>query len=137
MITIRTGALIKAIREQAAAKPAYVYQPTAVNEQCEYITFLDTLDVEPEPGCIVGAALIDMGIPVDAFRLSTGYTPINETSVGILLTTLNKVDGYATNAGEYPQDMEWLNTVQDYQDQGFTWSEAINKADNAMVGEEA
>jgi hypothetical protein len=131
VINIRTGALIEAIRAQAAANPAKVYKPNAHRNQCEYVT--DLHSDEPKPGCIVGAALLPMGVPVDVFGFMEGkYTPFNEMGVGALLTAMNKVEGYSTNAGEYSQDMTWLLAVQNYQDQGCPWAEAVTNADEAV-----
>lgn len=88
------------LRELAAEQPDRT-------SECLYVT---TNVLGPrQPECIVGHALADLGVPLDALAGVDGF------HVGTLYGISN----------EFP----FARRVQSWQDAGFTWSQAVDLAD--------
>ena len=116
---IKTEELIRAVRELAAESPDAVYEPDA-SKSCEY--------TRPACGngcgCLIGQAIVrcdpDMKeslVRFDDIR-SVEWEPLELNTVVCLSTGGNIV-------GE-----DWLASVQDRQDNGATWRDAVAGADS-------
>jgi hypothetical protein len=108
--------LVEAVREQAKMYPDRVYQagPAGV---CTYLPS----EHNPDFGCIVGEALLWLGVPRE------------------LVTEMNTSGGWARRAdrirptlgnlvAEAALRSTWVAQVQQYQDEGKTWAEAVRMA---------
>lgn len=69
----------------------------------------------PDSGCIIGRAVERMGFhPADHLRDADAHSLL-----------------YAVFGAEevYPSDLAWLMEVQGWQDEGYSWAEAVRRAD--------
>jgi hypothetical protein len=115
---IKTEELIRAVRELAAESPDAVYETDAAN-CCEY--------TRPACGngcgCLIGQAIVrcdpDMKESLVRFddTRSVERKPL-ELNTGVCLSTSGNIVGE-----------DWLASVQDRQDNGATWSDAVAGAD--------
>ena len=122
---IKTEELIRAVRELAAASPDAVYEPDA-GKYCEY--------TRPACGngcgCLIGQAIVrcdpDMKESLVRFddTRSVERKPL-ELNTGLCLSTSGNIVGEA-----------WLASVQDRQDNGETWSDAVVGADSECPNEQ-
>ena len=104
--------LVQTVRKLAADYPDAVYQGT--DRGCFYTIG----ECGPGNGCIVGQALQKLGYELEGFDEQKGV------GIGILIARL-----------EIPcscQDKDWLIFVQDYQDMGKPWKEAVKLADETV-----
>ena len=114
----------RAIIDLAEEKPDFIYRPIKQfdedNEPYSYVTGADDV------GCIVGQALMRLGV-----------------SPFTLLTQENKTASQAIR-GIFPnqfswEDLNWIDTVQSNQDNGFDWKNAVervNRNNNDTSGED-
>lgn len=105
--------LVAAVREVAAEKPDHVYQ-TPANGTCAYV-------LDGQPSCIVGQAAWRLGLIDGSFEKH-----IEENTAGV--TTFLRYLGAAMDEdNEY--EREFLDAVQEKQDQEVAWGEAVELAD--------
>lgn len=101
----------------------YVYPHSAVSglsSDCKYVEF-SSEERGYIPSCIVGHALITGGLDMVAIRES-GY---NESGITLLVDYLVEnelIDGYDDDA------LAFLARIQNSQDRGRPWGEAVEKA---------
>lgn len=117
--------LREAVRTLALAEPDKVYavpddQPNRDRALCFYV------HVDPEtgvqtPGCLIGTALHQLGVSLDALAGWEG--------LAAALAVPALVDGEVSDA-----DLRFLGTAQDQQDDGATWRDAYLRADNYPAG---
>lgn len=115
--------IVKAVREIAAEDPDYRYNPHYDPEDmsptmmCSYI---NNMDGEPG-GCIVGRAMRAVGVPKSRLLKAEG--------VGVMSLLIDFEDDHETY--EYSiEEAAWLREVQNAQDTGETWGEAVTAADS-------
>ncbi len=108
--------LVMAVRKAAANNPDFQYDPVTmgVNETCVYFDA-----TTGEPSCIIGHGLYALGV--------TKLSPHANESGVTTLDGLNRPASKRTAA-------QWLKEVQQRQDGGIPWAEAVESAD-AMYGE--
>lgn len=117
--------LVQAVREIAAENPRYVYGSNF--SQCNY-------QVKFCPACIIGRALVKIGVPVALLvYLDTGGDSEDTefTSPWAGDTTVRALAGAGSVLLDYELDprIEWLNFVQERQDSNIMWQSCINEAD--------
>ena len=104
---IKVSEVAKEVRRLADTFPNFQYKAP-----CKY---LEEKDGEKVGSCIVGQALVNLGLDKDELSKYEGesaYAVLNETC---------EVDSM--------NQLEWVDTVQDHQDYGRVWGEAIKAAD--------
>ena len=107
---IKVSEVAKEVRRLADTFPNFQYVPPGPS--CKY---LEEKDGEKVGSCIVGQALVNLGLDKDElskYEGESGYMVLSETC---------EVDGM--------NQLEWVDTVQDHQDYGRVWGEAIKAAD--------
>lgn len=117
---ITQSQLIEAVRCIAGTKPDYIYR--ASSGRCTYRPNINN----PDCGCIVGEALLHLGVPVKRLeridQRCVDYDPVAWGTTGpkAILADLFEPDAL---------DSRWVASVQFYQDQGHPWAAAIRRAD--------
>lgn len=110
--------VIREVYKLAELYPDKVYErlPVPVGSGCLYV---HPTEEGFEPGCIVGVAVLALGVSADAIK-EANYSRIELMfhKVGISYTT---------------QEVEWLSFVQIKQDKGQTWGSAV--ADSGRLEE--
>jgi hypothetical protein len=102
------------VRELAATRPNYRYQPPYIGATCRYFNTDNT------PGCIYGHAIAAFeNVPV---VLGHDNRPLELDSMGSILWVLANwgLDGGST---------AWHESVQCFQDHGKPWGECVRLAD--------
>ena len=112
-------ALQAKVRELAEADPDYIYGDIN-KEGCMY---------RPDPlhphGCIIGYAVRELGCTkLDEIE------PGDQISIGFLVRQAWGVDRRGALPNEANLISDWLDYVQDYQDEGQSWGEALRLADS-------
>lgn len=109
------------IRRLAAEKPDYVYQsPHGPNGACMY-TEIDS-DTDKRVGsCIVGQALINLGVSAEAMKTHEGESALS------VISGNGELMWY-----EAPPVMRWISNVQHGQDNGRAWAAAVERADEKV-----
>jgi hypothetical protein len=102
-LTIEHVPQIEAIVRRLASE-----QPDRV-ASCVYVEW-DRVAEADVPCCIVGAALVEMGVSTYELRQCN-------------------LSGVATVLGVYRESVPWLCDVQSRQDEGCSWSRAVASAD--------
>ncbi len=133
MIATTYRQLAYAMRRQATADPHYRYVPRRMKAgsamrgfsmDCHYLP-----DEHNPKGCLVGAALVELGTPPEAL------VPYDEDPLSDLV-----VAGIIDIELDDALYREWVLAAQEAQDWGYEWSDAIAKADAEIPmkwGEEA
>lgn len=103
--------LIDAVRATADSNPTYIYDN---NYGCCYVR-------DGQPSCLVGHAAWNLGL-IDATFEREGA---NRAAV----CDLSDILGLGLDDGE----SFWLSTVQDHQDTGYPWIEAVAGADGVVL----
>lgn len=115
MPSINVDELVSKVREVAKENPTFVYTKKPHDDQsfsaggCEY-----TPDKMNPYGCIIGAGLLKMGI-------DTTQPPWNDNEP---IDTILEGEAFT----HYKQ-VKWLHVVQDCQDNGHPWGQAVETAD--------
>lgn len=107
---IKVSEVAKEVRRLADTFPSFQYVPPGPS--CKY---LEEKDGEKVGSCIVGQALVNLGLDKDELSKYEGesaYLVLNETC---------EVDDKNLR--------EWVDHVQDWQDYGREWSACISSAD--------
>lgn len=110
--------VVAQVRRLAAENPDFVYKKVFFTNsegnpdyRCQYVK-------EGKGDCIIGQALVDVGVPVESLA---------EWDKGIYAAT-----AVVPRFVDVPYDdpaVGWLNAVQGYQDKGRTWQESVYEAD--------
>lgn len=115
--TITDEAILNMLKAVVEEKPDYVYSAPEYQEEPDASCFYVHTDENQEPvsaGCLVGAVLHRLGVPLSMLALhETKHASRVTRSLGIGL------DRKTENT---------LNDVQDHQDSGATWGEAFIRA---------
>jgi len=120
---IDTKDAIKQIRKLAAENPDHTSACNYVNEETN------------KPECLIGHYLINVaGIPPETFTdptkrqivdkdgATTRTTSFNDYGLGDLIT-----EGIVEATND--KGLRWIREVQEIQDQGWSWGEAVKSAD--------
>jgi hypothetical protein len=115
IVDFTAGDLISVVREVAEKNPTFVYDVDSdgVNGSC--VNFKDGA-----PSCIIGHGLYRLGM--------------TETSMGTYAQSsevLSVLDGFQIESTEKQSD--WLSTVQNEQDLGYPWLDAVKLADRVVA----
>jgi hypothetical protein len=107
-------AIIRAIREVAEEQPDHVYQKPSEHGICHYVDKNSVV----HPGCLVGHGLwrnhlIDASLYGDDEKNGSGVANL-----------LQELDIHTTFLQKF-----WLTNVQELQDFGNTWGEAVRRVD--------
>lgn len=102
--------LIDEVRKIAAEKPAFVYTPPNM-ARCVNVS-------DGQPSCLVGHAFWNLGL-IDA-----SFEEQENNAGGVY--SLTQILGLHLPEKEY----NWLAQVQDNQDRGLPWGEAVKDADD-------
>lgn len=105
---ITPSALAQELRAVAAEQPDVV----AISQYAEGF----------EPGCIVGTALFNLGVPIEQLQ------EWDEDADGEGCEVIDLID--LTNNGA-TDEILWLSSVQSLQDNNYSWGEAVRSADLA------
>lgn len=112
----RVETLITKVREIAQAEPDRKYLLPDFGDTCSYFP------TELNPcGCLIGYAARECGWPLDADR----YDLVCASEAVAVVLGISKL----TNRGA----LAWLQRVQDDQDGGNTWAEAVAWADEMVA----
>jgi hypothetical protein len=109
--------LVVAVREVAAEKPDLVY--SAPYGGCAYVA-------DGQPSCIVGHAAWRLGLIDGSLESDDG---INSSGVTTLLRHLGVLPNNDLDYGEPGYAREFLDAVQEKQDEGVPWGDAVEIAD--------
>lgn len=114
-----------AIRKLATDYPNAVYVPPSgeIGDGKCFYTRGDVSDGPERSGCIVGQAVV-MARP----ELEDGLKEVDYASMGAedLLRDLS------LDLELEEEELHWINSVQEHQDMGDCWSEAVREADEEM-----
>lgn len=96
---------------------------------CQYAV-LDEATEQPRPSCLVGHVLADLGVPVERLL----QFPDHDVTQ-VLWALYDRGCAEGSESGSVGESFEgrarsWLVTVQQLQDQGFSWDRAIELADD-------
>ena len=108
--------IVTQVRELAAKYPKAQYHKEEGSAYCDY-EFGTVTNGPDTPGCIMGQAVRLLGVDTSGW---------GRGEIGPIL----EEEGY-----EFPADdsnMDWLLAVQQRQDSGVTWGEAIKLTDKTM-----
>lgn len=110
MNKIKSTDLIAQIRKIASENPDYEYRREHNN--CVYVE--EVRDGEYEPACIVGIALVNLGIEAERLDIDKEFSEMYEDFV----------------EEDHDLHVDWIQTVQCVQDNQFnSWSKAVHGAD--------
>lgn len=98
------------VRRLAAERPAYRYPKYSPGGVCYYQT-------EGKERCIFGEALGNLGVEVPAAMENSGASSVL-AALGVVETP-------------YDHQADWADRVQDSQDAGIRWADAVSAADEA------
>lgn len=101
--------IVAAIRALAAENPNYVYEPDSSDGACRNLPSMS------QPGCIVGQALLKVGVPWEVLK------PYDTAAYSGIRPILG-FSGESVAAN-------WIRKVQYQQDDQKTWSVAVANAD--------
>lgn len=122
MITLQQ--VIDKVRELAKERPEFVYrdQPGAGGDECSYTSA--NVGSDEGEGCIVGQALMRCGLSRETLEdLQDG------TAIGIREFLLMLDEYVEQTSGLSDPRARWLVKVQNNQDTGSTWADAVWQAD--------
>lgn len=114
--TITASALAEAVVEVANERPDHVYE-TANTDVCLY-------QVDGQPSCIVGHALARLGAPAELLRTLDS----EELTIGSAFVDVEALER------DDKDEAEFLHRVQNAQDIGVPWGEAVRRARSDMRG---
>ncbi|MFE5159116.1 hypothetical protein ACFRNT_11390 [Streptomyces sp. NPDC056697] len=120
-IEITGEQLTAAIREVVAENPERVYEAPQhmriggqTSAECYYV-HTDVDGENQQPGCVIGHALFRLGVPL--WQLADGE---GTTAFGVIPAT--------TTLSDRDPAVVFANRVQDRQDLGATWADALRQA---------
>lgn len=118
-MTITSAQVVEQVVALAAERPEFVYRPVTDGKTsglCSYVTG------EHGQGCLVGQALMRLGIPEEAlatFEREAGEKGL-DTGAPNALPELGVICDH--------DDLDWLADVQLHQDAGHPWGQAVEEA---------
>lgn len=115
--------VVKTVREIARENPDRIYRARTM---CSYVTS----DDNPGEGCLVGQALMWLGVPREFLACLEDSDP-DHTGIHHLLMSDCFTD-YLRYDLDDPTDntyTSWLKDVQSFQDIGYKWNQAVELAD--------
>lgn len=106
--------VVRRIKELASENPDYVYRPVNYSD-CANVHETESGLV---PGCIVGKALIDLGVPPGWFV----ENDLVESGSYVVMKTLGVITGR-----DHLNDhrFRFIDSVQGHQDDAETWGDAV------------
>lgn len=114
--------IVRRITELGREKPDHVYTPRDSRAGCANI---EATEAGWVPGCIVGTALIDLGVTttwfVDHGVIRNGSIPVLR-ELGLI--------GYDEDTVNNPQ-CSWIRDVQRYQDGRVSWGKAVEESNKS------
>jgi hypothetical protein len=120
-VTISDEALVAEVRRLAAESPDFVYRrpgrDRASGPECFYVH--KTEDGEQVGGCLIGQALINLGVPIDE------VAELDTLDIG-------GAEDVLPQFGIHTHEAVWAGWVQHYQDTGDRWGVAVMKADERV-----
>jgi hypothetical protein len=121
-MTTTLSELVAQVRRLAADRPDNVYQPELVGagHRCSY---LDGRCTDGTLGCLVGQAFRAAGLTADELQ------PVNRLAICEALEHLLRQDIDCLQGAH----IAWLMSVQNAQDEGARWREAIEVADREVL----
>jgi len=112
--------VVAKIRSLAAARPEFTYDPPenlpVSGPTCHYV---HETNAELVGGCIVGKALLSLGVDAVTLHEYDGGTGANGSTV--IIETLGEVIDRPS--------LDWIDSVQNQQDNGKEWQQAVDYAD--------
>lgn len=111
-MTATGESIIKAVRSIAAERPSHAY---AQADGCAYV-------LNGKPACLIGHALWNLGL------LGPSIEDLRWNIMGIDSLLDDKLD---IPVGS--EEMGWLSLVQEHQDMGLPWGEAVEMADGTKL----
>ncbi|MET7939657.1 hypothetical protein [Streptomyces sp. NPDC005302] len=122
-MSITSDDVIRTLREVVDEQPDHVYQRPADMDGSEPCLYVHTDETGAQvPGCVVGHVVSRLGVSLSNVADHEG------TNASGLLEVLRISVGDDT--------AEFLDTVQGHQDLGFSWREALMRADEEKAGTE-
>lgn len=118
MLEGRDDEVIEALQKIVTASPDYVYTPPGDTGWCLY-------SYNGDPSCLVGQALAEVGVPIDALESFNPGGKYGE-DVGLIASNAAIILGLAKSTGVY------LQVAQKVQDNGKPWGEALAAAEAAI-----
>ena len=120
---VETSVLEAHVRQLAAEQPEHVYRATSFPDvwegsKCKYTHTLE--DESQVPGCIVGVALHQI----------TGKLVDQSRNGGGVLNFYFMRNAEFTSEFGWSDRAKWLANVQNHQDHGVAWGEAVRRADD-------
>ena len=120
-MSFTTADVVAKVRDLAVASPHFIYTPPVTIEPsgrpaCLYVHY--ATDGTLVGGCIVGQALLALGVPAETLRK---YDESDGANASTVVSEL--LDGGAC------QELLWLDYVQRKQDNGYEWVGAVHCAD--------
>lgn len=116
IVTVGAEELERAIREVAAESPGYVYKRAFVDDGPPICAYFDG---DGCPSCLVGQGLARLGVTLGSLR------GLNAVGVSALF------EDELIETGAVPE--RWFTVLQDAQDFGNPWGEAVKMADAALL----
>ncbi|WBP87026.1 hypothetical protein [Kitasatospora cathayae] len=116
-VTLSDNQIMTTLREVVAERPYFIYSPPEHHDddtaRCYYVHVDENGDNET-PGCLVGAVLNRLGVPLDVLAKYEG------SGAGSVSRAVANVSDTAALA---------LAVAQDAQDNGAAWSRALEAAE--------
>jgi hypothetical protein len=123
---ITTTQLAAEVRRIAAERPGDVYvRPFEKDAGCYYWH-------RTKPGCIVGQALFNLGVPGEKLAVCDDVTNFPNLQDGTGVENVVRTQGLVEVDDEY--SLSWLTLVQESQDNGTNFAAAVEYADNETDG---
>ena len=121
-MNISTAAIVREVRALAAERPEHIYYAPQ-RDNCSYVC--DASGCTPEHGCIVGQALVRLGVP---------QALLAEIEVREGQDAISNMPPIVSNYGVgvelvVEQEVYWLSRVQAHQDRAVPWGESVALAD--------
>ena len=121
-MSFTTADVVAKVRDLAVARPHFIYTPPETSEPvrpaCLYVHYAS--DGTLVGGCIVGQALLSLGVPAETLRK---YDESDGANASTVVSELLDVGAC--------QELLWLDDVQRKQDNGYEWVGAVHCADAA------
>jgi hypothetical protein len=114
-MTVIGEKIIGTTREIANEIPDFIYRSDGLLKACAYVEYNE--DGESKPGCIFGHALLRLGM----IDLSIAEWDANTEGIRSL--------AYREDWALSNPELDWMGKVQNEQDTGSTWAEAVALAD--------
>lgn len=121
--------LIEKVRIVAATDPDLIYQNDEGQRLCNYLP-----NARNRCGCIVGEALVEAGLPREKLaELDAAMVTADPWSPGVSWgdeAARQILDGLVSHQA---LTSPWIAYVQEMQDDGKPWAEAVRQADNQAL----